>query len=154
MAVTTVFEVVDKVADVLEVAAGLAATQRDSEITEDINPPPILQVYLYRVSNDVISKQGGRSTFATQMQSREIVIRADALSRQRSFIGQDMQAQREITDAIMVRLDSELLAPFFDIPGCQDFRWTATQVVFDYGADEIKYVGTRFELALRIYFAT
>lgn len=150
----TVDDMVGAVEAVLGPAfTGVRHTQRDEEITENINPVPMIQIYCVGMNSDVMSSGGHTTTFQTGVISREITIRVDLYARQRAHIGQDMEAQRVYTDAIMAELDKQWYMPAFDIDGIQDFRWSANMVSFSYGPEDVKYIGTRIDVVLRGYYA-
>lgn len=130
-------------------APALTTVLRDSEIEPGINVTPQIQIYWEDDTTDM-SGDTSMSTFGTGMQFTEHLFHVDVYARQRENIGTDLDAMRQMADAVRLELRKQTLAPFFGIDGCQSFRWRQRRVTFDYG--KLQYSGIRFQLFIRIFY--
>jgi hypothetical protein len=138
--------------EVLVIAGVLVRSDNFSELTEGINDEKVLQIYPEEESTVSVGSNTQKITFGgTPFTDEEIIIHADFYARQRSHIGEDMAALVTGIDAIRANLKSQNCPNPFGLQGIANFQWSWTRVVFDYGAPELKYIGARFRLVLRIF---
>ena len=146
----TIAQINTAIADDLETATGLGAdaVQDFDELSEGINDTPMLQVYWFDTTTDPTSG-AAQSSFRGVVRQTSMTFRADLYARQRSHIGEDMEALLPLIDAIQIRLEAQK-ADRFGLEGVKAIeRWTARQVVFETAG--VGYVGARFEIKLRVF---
>jgi len=156
MGSVTIRSIVDAVA--LELAAALPIVESGVshsavDMQEAIVDLPTLQVYPDSGTQDIASGNTHATSFgaaAVRTRQTELVIFADYYARQRSHIGEDMEALIDGVDAIFDVLEG-LSPPYFSIAAIKEFRWTFERVTFVYGQQEQKFAGIRFTLTIRIF---
>lgn len=88
------------------------------------------------------------------LKQTELVLFMDLYVRQRAHIGEDFSFLLPFIDAINDELGDQD-SPFFGLldddglPAIKAFHWTGSLVQFEYA--EVKYLGARFELTVRIF---
>jgi hypothetical protein len=154
MAVTgsiSIAEINDAIKDTLAGAAGLTYAQSYNELTEGINDSPILQVYWQSHRVDPIS-QTSQTTFRAVVRQTSLVFFADLYPRQRSHIDEDMGALLPLVDAIDDILEAQRVKPYFGLAGIEAIEgWEAQQVLFENPPNDVKFLGARFTIRLRVF---
>lgn len=137
---------------VLVSSGDLVDSQNFDELTEGINDERLLQIYPEEQTSVSVGSGTQKLTFgSTPFIDEEIVIHCDYYARQRSHIGEDMAQLVSGIDAIRANLKTQNCPNPFDLTGIANFQWSWNRVTFDYGAPELKYIGARFRLVLRIF---
>lgn len=134
----------------LSMATGLQSSTPFDEMTEGVASLdcPRLEVYWDSSSCDP-SGRTDRTTFNACIQQTVIVFFADCYARQRSQLGEDMEATTEMADSIADVLQEQERPPFFGVEGIKAFNWRAKRVGFKRAGAQ--YVGARFTITCRIF---
>jgi len=149
----TLAAITDAITDTLGAAAGMArqASEARGEIVE--SPPPgdmpLLQVTWAGLATSGVTALD-RRTFQAAVRVPELIWHADVITRQRSYIGEDMLSVITMCDAVYDILEQQTTS-LFGLAGIKQFRWDAEPVLYDYGDPQVKYVGIRFILTLWVY---
>lgn len=149
----TLAQINNAITDTLDNAVGVvrAASQARGQLVE--SPPsgdmPLLQVAWAGMEVSSITELD-RATFKAGVRVPVFVWNADVIVRQRSYMGEDMQAVITLCDAVYDILEAQTTS-LFGLPGIQQFRWDAEPVSYPYGDPQVFYVGIRFVLKLWVY---
>lgn len=146
----TIGQILDAVELTLSAAPTLARSMSYDELTEGINDTPLLQVYAESGTQDTTNSVD-RTTFLAGVRQTELIVHCDYYAQQRKHIGEDMAALVDGIDAMFNIFEAQRSSPFFGLQGIQAFHFSFSRVTFDYGAQNIRYVGARFTLTLRIF---
>lgn len=146
----TLAQICDAIESTLGAASTVAVSQSYNELTEGVHDFPLLQVYPEAGSQD---PYGGtdRTTMQGGVRQTEFTIHADYYARQRSHIGENMDAVVDGVDALQVILDGQDHQPFGLGSSNVSFRWEWTRALFTYGDPQLSYVGARFIITVRVY---
>ena len=149
MAVSLV-EICEGIEATLSAATGLQSSTPFDEMTEGVASLdcPRLEVYWDSSTCDP-SGRTDRTAFNAGVQQTVVVIFADCYARQRSQLGEDMEATTEMADAIVDVLQGQEKPPFFDVVGIKAFNWRAKRAGFKRA--NAQYVGIRFTITCRIF---
>lgn len=154
----TLAQIVDAIEDTLDEATTLVRSQSYDELTEGIHDLPLLQVYPETQTGVSVGAETDRMTFGgaggeedTPARDKEYIIHADYYARQRSHIGEDMAALVNGIDAMENVLEAVNVKPYFSLEGIKAFSWFWTRVAFQYGDPQVRYVGARFEIRVRVF---
>lgn len=135
-------------------ASNLVVSQNYNQLTEGMNDPDVLQIY--PESGGPVST--GSSTHKMTMGDadgaviqEEVTIHCDYYAKARGAdLNEDMAAMVAGVDAIIANLKTQDCNPF-NLTNCRSFQWSWTRATFSYGEPELKYIGARFILALRLF---
>ena len=150
MATVTLGEIVDAIESTLSAVSTLARSQSYDELTEGMNDYPTLQVYPEDGDQDP-SGNTDRTTFGAVVRQTVFTIHADYYARQRSHIGEDMDALVDGIDAMQNVFEQQNTKPYFGLTGIQAFHWSWRRVVFTYGDPQLSYMGARFTITVRVF---
>jgi hypothetical protein len=135
----------------LAAATGLTYSQDYNELTEGMQDIPTLQVYWFSGPKTDPTSGSAQTTFGAGVRQKSITFHADLYARQRSHIGEDMAALLPLVDAIHNVLESQQ-KPYFGLAGIKAIEsWDPRQVIFEYGDQQINYVGARFVIQVRVF---
>lgn len=146
----SIADICDAITSALSAATGLSVAQSFDALGEGINDAPLLQVYPDAGEQDP-SGQTERTTFGAGVRQTSLTVLADLYAKQRAFLAEDMGKLVGMVDAITNVLEQQDSTPPFGLAGIQDFKWSWRRVVFQYGDPDIKYIGARFTLIMRIF---
>lgn len=120
------------------------------QIKENIVDAPTLQIYPVDGNTD---RQGenDRTSFGASIRQTTITVYADYYARQRSHIGEDLNAVVEGMDALINVLEAQQTKPYFGNTDIKSFAWRWEYVTFAYGEQEVKYSGVRFIITLYVF---
>ena len=154
MAVLTLAQINNAIADTLGAATGLGANhhQTYNELTEGTQDIPQLRVYWESDVTDAMTPTNrltSRSSTHLGVIVTDQVFHADLYGVQRSNIGPDMGVLYPLIDAVRAKLEAETDAPYFGLDGIKGFKWSSQRVTFDYA--NVSYVGCRFTITVRIF---
>lgn len=144
----TLAQICDAITDTLDNAVTVKRGESYDELTEGIQDLPTLQVY----PESGIQSAGSstdRFTMRGGIRQTEFVINADYYARQRSHIGEDMEALVDGIDAITDVLEGQDEKPYFGLSGIMAFSWRWDRVTFIYA--DIQYMGARFAITVRVF---
>lgn len=148
----TLAQVNDALATTLGAATGLAggagAVQSYNQLSDGIADAPTLQVYPQSALDDVASSNN-RTTFRGGVRQRQYTFHADVYVRERSSIGEDMNAVVTLANALETILDAQDVKPYFGLDGIADYKWDMNRVTFEHG--NYKYAGLRFIIRIWVY---
>ena len=148
----TLAQICDAIEATLATATTVKRSQSHDELTEGIHDTPMLQVYPENGRQDAGEGSTDRFTFGgggNPVRQTELTIHADYYARQRSHIGQDMEALVDGIDAITNVLEGQDQKNYFGLAGIQAFSWRWDRVVFIYAG--VNYIGARFMLTVRVF---
>lgn len=138
--------------EVLVASGDLIKSHSYNELEEGINDPKTLQIYWEETSPVSVGSETQKLTFTnTPYIDEEHVIHADFFARQRSNIGEDMNAIVIGVQAIKENLKTQNCPNPFGLEGIAHFQWSARRIIWDYGTPELIYPGARFRLVLRTF---
>lgn len=154
----TVAEICDAVdtelGEALVAAGVLIVSQNYDELTEGMNDPGVLQIYPESEGlTDSLSGFGQtqQMTFGEDgLIQEEIIIHADYYAKQRANIGDDMAVLIPGIEAIRDKIKEQKCPPF-GLTGIRTFQWSWERTVWEYGQPELKYIGARFILRMRLF---
>lgn len=146
----TLGQILDAINTTLGAATIVNRSQSYDELTEGLHDFPLLQVYPEAGTQD---PSGGtdRTAFRGGVRQTEFTIHADYYARQRSHIGEDMNALVDGIDALTNIFEAQDTKPYFGLDGIQAFKWSWSRAVFTYGDPNVSYVGARFVLTVRVF---
>lgn len=154
---STLAQVIDAVETVLSAAPSLARSESYDELTEGIEDLPMLMVYPESNATDSTGQtdrtsfggRGGAEDKPTRV--KNYVIMADLYAAQRAVLGQDMSQLVETVNELEIILEDQDVKPYFGLADIKSFNWSWNRVTLVYTDPEIKYVGARFVIGLKIY---
>lgn len=137
-------------AEATTITGGLGVAHKPDQMKENIVDTPTLQIYPVSGQTD---PQGDtdRTTFGAGVRRTTIVLWCDYYARQRSHLGEDLDAVVDGMDAIINILEAQQVKPYFGNANIKAFAWGWEYVSFSYGEQEVKYSGVRFILTLTIF---
>lgn len=146
----------NKLATALTIADDEGFAHDATQMKEAIPPGdlPLLQVYPQSGNTDSGQGNNDRTGFGAAVRQTQVVYIADYYARQRSHLGEDMEALLDGLDAITDVLNAVTnVAEAFEQDGLQGFFWSWERVTFVYGDNEQapRYVGIRFTLTFTIF---
>ena len=150
MAKITLAQMLNAVETTLSAALTTGQSQAYDQLTEGVNDLPTLQVYPEDANQDA-QYATDRTTFQAGCRQTSQTIFADYYARQRSHIGEDMKALVDGIDAITDIFEAQDHLPLFGLVGIKNFHWSWQRVVFTFGDEQVKYMGARFTIVLRVY---
>lgn len=137
---------------VLVTSGDLIRSENFDQLNEGMNDERVLQIYPEEQTVASVDSQTQKLTFgSTPYIDEEIVIHADFYAQQRANIGEDMEKLVHGIDAIRANLKTQNCPNPFGLTGIATFQWSWRRVIFEYGGPELKYMGARFRLVLRIF---
>lgn len=154
MGAITITAINSAIENTLATAVGLTYSQDYDELTEGMQDMPNLQVYWFSGPDTDPTSGSARTTFKAGVRQKSITFHADLFARQRSNIGEDMSALLPLVDAIHDVLEAQQEQPYF---GLEEGAikaiesWDPRQVVFEYGDQQIRYIGARFVIKVRLF---
>lgn len=120
------------------------------DLKETIPENAVVQVYFESKS---LGEGTDRMTMGRQgvkpIRKNIITINVDVYARQRSNIGQDMQALEDLVDVVDDILENQDATPAFGISGIKSFTSQANRVTFEY--NKVDYVGVRYVLTFTLF---
>jgi enoyl reductase-like protein len=146
----SVMEICDAIEGILGTAAGITTTQSPDTLTEGLQDLPLFQVYPDAGTQD----PGGstdRSSFGGGVMQHEVIINADLYVRQRSNLAEDMKAVVDRLDDVITVMQAQKHSYFGKKDEIKSMKWRWARVVFAYGEPEVKYVGIRFVITVRVF---
>jgi hypothetical protein len=139
------------VADALVTAGDMNVARGYDELEEGVADEKTLEIYWEGIDLVSTDSQTHKFTLGNTQPvgvQEDITIRIDYYARQRSHIGEDMQATVVGTNAIRAKLKEQNRQPF-GLDDAHTFQWRAERVTFERaGAD---YAGARFTLIFRVF---
>jgi len=154
----TIAEICDAVdtalGEALVTSGDLTISQNYDELTEGMNDIGVLQIYPESGRlTDSLSGQGQtqQMTFGVDgLIQEEITIHADYYATSRANIGDDMAVLIPGIEAIRAKIKEQKCPPF-GLTGIRTFQWSWERTVWEYGQPELKYIGARFILRMRLF---
>lgn len=136
-------------------SSDLTVSQNYNQLTEGMNDPDVLQIYPESQS-PVDSKSGATQKLTLgdangPVIQEEVTLHCDYYAKARgSDLNEDMAALIAGVDAIRANLKTQDCPPF-GLTNCQSFQWSWSRATFLYGEPELKYIGARFVIILRLF---
>lgn len=146
----TLAQIIDAVESTLATAPTLARSMSYDELTEGINDTPLLQVYPEAGDQDPAGN-ADRTTFRAGVRQTNITVNCDYYAHTRANIGEDMAKLVDGIDAMTNIFEAQDTKAYFGLTGIKAFHWSWQRVIFEYGDSQIKYVGARFTLTIRVF---
>lgn len=150
MTTVTLGQILDAVKNTLAVAPTLARSMSYDELTEGINDTPLLQVYPEAGDQDPAGN-ADRTTFAAGVRQTNLTINCDYYAKTRNHIGEDMAALVNGIDAMSNIFEAQNTKPYFGLVGIKAYHWSWQRVIFEYGDSQIRYMGARFTVTIRVF---
>lgn len=146
----TVAQICDAVESTLSAAGPLVGSQSYNELQDgSLQDYPIIQVYPDSGIQSSDSRTDRRA-FGGGIRQTELDIIVDLYARQRSHLGEDMDALVGGIDALAAIFEAQNDKPFFGLAGIQAFQWGWERVSFVYGDGQLPYVGARFTITITV----
>lgn len=136
--------------DTATIDDGQGVVHKPDQIKENIIDTPTLQIYPFEGNTDP-SGNTDRTTFGAAVRQTPIIFHADYYARQRSHIGEDLNAVVEGMDALINVLEAQQTKPYFGNASIKAFNWRWEFVTFTYGEQEVKYSGVRFIITIMVF---
>lgn len=149
MTTITYGQLVKAVASTLAGAPAVGRVQAYDAISESVPDTPLLQVYAESGEVDAQSDTD-RTSFGGGVQVSRLTVQVDGYARRRSHIGEDLQAQMALVDAVDARLSEQRLGLAFGLSAVKSFKWTWERTTFE-DVEGHTYAGVRFTLELTIF---
>jgi hypothetical protein len=146
----TLGQIIDAIEGALSAAPTLARSMSYDELTEGINDTPLLQVYPEAGDQDPTGNTD-RTTFKAGVRQTNLTINCDYYAQQRKHIGEDMAALVDGIDAMTDIFEAQDTKPYFNLEGIKAYHWSWQRVIFDYGDAQIRYIGARFTITIRVF---
>ena len=146
----SVGDICDGIETTLSTVAGMQSSTTYSEITEGLATFDCPRIEVYpQAGNCDPSGNVERTAVNAGVQQHILTVHVDLYARQRSELGEDMQAYVALVDELIDVLQTQEKPPFFGVEGIKAFSWRWTRAVLIKA--QARYVGARFVVVCRIF---